>query len=144
MITKGDSGGQEVVINEECGINIYTLLYMSFPGGTRGKEPVCQCRRHKRYGFNPWVRKTPWRRKWQLTPVFLPGKSHGQKSLVGYSPWGCRVRHDLATKSYWIMRWCFLQIQGVKRMRSPADVTEIIRTLKLIQVSSGFSPWTFP
>ena len=39
--------------------------------------------------FDPWVRKTPWRKKWQPTPVFLPGKSHGQRSLVGYSPWGC-------------------------------------------------------
>ena len=38
-------------------------------------------------GFNPWVRKIPWRREWQPTPVFLPGKSHGQRSLVGYSPW---------------------------------------------------------
>ena len=39
-------------------------------------------------GFNPWVRKIPWRRQWQPTPVFLPGESHGQRSLVGYSPWG--------------------------------------------------------
>ena len=38
---------------------------------------------------NPWVGKTPWRREWQPTPVFLPGKSHGQRSLVDYSPWGC-------------------------------------------------------
>ena len=45
-----------------------------------------------------WVGKILWRRKWQSTPVFLPGKSHGQRSLVGYSPWGCKVRHDLATK----------------------------------------------
>ena len=49
--------------------------------------------------FNPWVRKIPWKRKWQPTPVFLPGKSHGQRGLVGYSLWGGRrVRHDLATK----------------------------------------------
>ena len=41
-------------------------------------------------GFNPWVRKIPWRRKWQPTPVFLPGKSHGQRSLEGYSLWGCK------------------------------------------------------
>ena len=41
-----------------------------------------------RPGFNPWVGKIPWRRKWQSTPVLLPGKSHGQRSLVGYSPWG--------------------------------------------------------
>ena len=39
-------------------------------------------------GFDPWVRKILWRRKWQPTPVLLPGKSHGWKSLVGYSPWG--------------------------------------------------------
>ena len=50
-----------------------------------GKEPACQCRR---CGFNPWVRKIPWRRKWQATPIFLPWKSHGQRSLAGYSPWG--------------------------------------------------------
>ena len=56
--------------------------------GTRGKESTCQCRRLKRYGSDPWVRKIPWRRKWQPAPVFLPGKSHGQRSLVGYSPWG--------------------------------------------------------
>ena len=39
--------------------------------------------------FNPWVRKIPWRRKWQLAPVCLPGKFHGPRSLVGHSPWGC-------------------------------------------------------
>ena len=42
-----------------------------------GKESTCQCQRHRRYGFNPWVGKIPWRRKWQPTPVFLPGKFHG-------------------------------------------------------------------
>jgi len=55
-----------------------------------GKESACQCRRHRRHRFNPWVRKISWRRKWQPTPVFLPGKSHGQRSLVGYSPWGLK------------------------------------------------------
>ena len=43
-----------------------------------------------RYEFNLWVRNIPWRRKWQLTPVFLPGKSNRQRSLAGYSPWGCK------------------------------------------------------
>ena len=51
-----------------------------------------------RCGFGPWDRKIPWRRNWQPTPVFLPGKSHGQRNLVGYSPWGCRVKHDLVRK----------------------------------------------
>ena len=44
----------------------------------------------RRPGFDPWVRKICWRRKWQLTPVFLPRKSHGWRSLVGYSPWDCK------------------------------------------------------
>ena len=59
---------------------------MGFPGDTSGKEPTCQCRRHKRCRCNPWVERIPWRREWKLTPVFLLGESHGQKSLVGYGP----------------------------------------------------------
>ena len=50
-----------------------------------GKESACQSRRCR---FDPWVEKSPWRRKWQPTPVFLPGKPHGQRNLAGYSPWG--------------------------------------------------------
>ena len=50
-----------------------------------GKEPTCQCRRCKRLGFSPWVGKIPWRRSWQPSPVSLPGESHGQRSLAGYS-----------------------------------------------------------
>ena len=49
-----------------------------FPGGASSKEPASQCSRYKRLGFSPWIRKIPWRRKWQPTPVFLPGESHGQ------------------------------------------------------------------
>ena len=50
------------------------------------KEPTCQCKRHRRHGFDPWVRKIPWRWAWQPTPAFLPGQSHGQRNLAGYSP----------------------------------------------------------
>ena len=56
---------------------------MGFPGGTSSKEPTCQCRRCKRHGFDPWVRKISCRKAWQPTPVFLPGESHGQRSLEG-------------------------------------------------------------
>ena len=59
-----------------------------FPGEAIGKEPAGQCRRNKRCRFNPWVGKIHWRRAWQPTSVFLPGESHGQRSLEGYSPWG--------------------------------------------------------
>ena len=66
------------------------------PWWLSGKKIHLQCRR---LGFNLWVRKIPWRRKWQPTPVFLPGKSHGQRNLAGYSPWGCkRVGQDWVTK----------------------------------------------
>ena len=67
-----------------------------FPWWLSGKESACQ---HRRCGLNPRVRKIPWRRVWQPTPVFLPGKSHGRRRQAGSSPWDCkRVRHDLATK----------------------------------------------
>ena len=60
------------------------------------KEFTCQYRRRKRRKFNSWVMKIPWSGKWQPTQVFLPEKSHGQRSLVDHSPWSCRVRHDWA------------------------------------------------
>ena len=57
-----------------------------------GKNSTCQ---NRRQGFDPWVGKIRWRRKWQPTPVFLPGKSHGQRSLVSYSPWSRKsFRHN--------------------------------------------------
>ena len=60
----------------------------SLPGS---KEPACQYRKCKRCGFNPWVGKILWRRALkEYAPVFLRGESHGQRSLVGYSPWGCK------------------------------------------------------
>ena len=63
----------------------FFLYLQSLPGGTSGKEPACQCRRCKRFGFDSWVGKIPWRRALQAPPVFLPGKFHGQKSLAGHS-----------------------------------------------------------
>ena len=60
------------------------------PGGASGEELTCKCRRHKRCRFDPWVGKIPWRRTRQPTPVFLPGEPRGQRSLVGYSPRGCK------------------------------------------------------
>ena len=64
---------------------------MGFPDGSDGKEFTCQWRKA---GFDLWVRKIPWRRKWQPTAVFLPGESHGQRRLVGFSP---RGRKEWAT-----------------------------------------------
>ena len=76
-----------------------------FPSGSVVKNPLAnQC---KRPGCDPWVGRFPWRKKWQLTPVLLPEKSHKQRSLAGYSLWGCkRVRHDLVTEQ----RQVFVQL----------------------------------
>ena len=63
------------------------LVAPIFPWWLNGKEFPCQCRSCR---FEPWVRKIPWRRKWHPPPVFLLGKSHGQRNLASYSPWGCK------------------------------------------------------
>ena len=66
---------------------LLSIVPGSLPWWLSGEESTCQCRKH---GFNPWIRKIPWGRKWQPTLVFLPGKSHGQRSLAGHSPWGLK------------------------------------------------------
>ena len=66
----------------------WSLCSVWLPRWLSGKESTCQCRRHE---FDPWVGKIPWRRKWQPTPVLLPGEFHGQVSLAGCSPRGHRV-----------------------------------------------------
>ena len=70
----------------------YPVIYLyqyglldGLPRWLNGKDSTCQCRRP---GFDSWVGKIPWRRESQPTPVFLPGESHGQRTLAGYSPWG--------------------------------------------------------
>ena len=86
-------------------LSIYTW---DFPGGASGKEPACQSRRCKRHGFDPWVKKIPWKRAEQPTPVFLLGKSHGQRSLAGCSPVGLqRVEHDWSVLACTYGKWSF-------------------------------------
>ena len=65
----------------------WMFIINGLPTWFSGVESACQC---MRCWFDPWVRKIPLRRKWQSTPVFLPGESHGQRSLAGYGPEGCR------------------------------------------------------
>ena len=77
-----------VLLNSKIKMNLVTPLPVTSPGRPRwlsGKESDCQCRRRE---FSSWSGKIPWRRAWQPTPVLLPGESHGQRSLAGYSPWG--------------------------------------------------------
>ena len=76
-----------IVLGEHC-LTLYMVLEAGFPGGSDSKESACN------EGDDPWVVKIPWKRKWQPTLVFLPGKSLGQRSLVGYSPKDRRVGYD--------------------------------------------------
>ena len=101
-------------------ISTHTLR-VGFPGGAGGKEPVSQCRRRKRCKFNPWVRKSPWRRAWQPTPVFLPGESHAHR----------RATIHRVTKSW--TRWSGLACTHTLRSASSAF---IFLALNLISSSS--------
>ena len=84
------------------------------------KKSACHCRRHKRRGFDPWIRKIPWRRKRQPTPVFLPGESHGHNSLAGYGPW--------VTKSQ-------TQLEQLSMHTSSVFISKV--RLKLVPTSNG-------
>ena len=100
--------------------------------GASGKEPTCQCRRWKRCRLDPWVGKIPWRRARQPTPVLLPGESHGQKSLVGCSPWGCRKANtteatELTCKRSTIILFWILKIpkldSAMSKREHPSSLT---------------------
>ena len=75
------------------------FTYMGFPTWLSSKESACQYSRHRRHEFSPWIKKIPWRRQCQPTPVFLPGKSHGQRGLVGYRAWGHKSQTWLTLRS---------------------------------------------
>ena len=91
-----------------------SLSREGFPGGASGKEPACKCKRCKTCGFDPWVRKIPWRRAGQPTPVFLSGEPHGQKSPVGYSPWGHKEGYDGSNLAHTLL---FLEVDRMNKKR---------------------------
>ena len=96
---------------------MWPFSFHQLPKWLNGKESAHQCRRHR---FYPWVRKIPWRRKWQSTPVFLPGKSHPQGRLEGSSmrqqragqDWACTNAHSVIAvqlvEETELSPWCML------------------------------------
>ena len=88
-----------------------------FPVVASQKEPVCQYRRHKKHGFDPWVWKIPWKRAWQPTPLFLPGESHGQRILAGYSPWGGKESDITEATQHTCMHTQDRNLQKIKLLR---------------------------
>ena len=89
-----------------------------------------------RPGFNPWVGKTPWRRKWQSALVLVPGKSHGQRSLVGYSPWG-RKESNTTERLHVQPR------QQIKRQRHYfVNKVHLVKAILFPVVMYGYESWT--
>ena len=123
----------------------YTYPKWGFPGGASGKEYTCQYRRRKRLGFNPWVRKIPWRRAWQPTPVFLPRESHGQKSLAGHSPWGRKESHNWSD----LTNGTFFNMQGRWSGKTHKIVCSVPQACLTLQPHGLWParllcPWDFP
>ena len=85
---------------------------VGLPWWLSSKKSAYKCRRLMRHGFNPWVGKIPWRRKWQPTLLFLPWKSHGQRSLASCNPWDCKESD--ATEQASIIYW---EHRGTKSFR---------------------------
>ena len=98
-----------------------------------GKESACRC---KRCRFNPWSRKIPWRSKWQPTPVFLPGKCHGQRSLAGHSPWA-RKESDtpLQLNSNNVGQWKIDILMGNPEVVWPHSMCSKIKSISTYRAS---------
>ena len=114
-------------INTYYSINTYFLsssvIYKDFPAGSDGKVSL----QRRRPGFEPWVWKIPWKRKWQSTPVLLPGKSHGQRSLVGYSLWGCKESDTTEQLHFLWFKQCpgLCKPNSCKQTSKAPDFTEL-------------------
>ena len=86
----------------------WLLVWRVFQVALVVQNPPASAGDVKRHGFEPWVGQISWRGRWQATPVFLPGESHGRRSLMGYSPWGCKesdmTEHMMCYLSAWTPR----------------------------------------
>ena len=121
--TKGSLSGERYQSIKKVAV-LWTAIHL--PRWLNGKDPTCRCRRR---GFNPWVRKIPWRRKWQPTPGFLPGESHGQRSLAGYSSWGHKsqdsTEHKLPSSII------FFKIRNAKLIEIPGNMGKLTVMFKI-------------
>ena len=109
-----------------------------------GKESTCQCRKCRWRMFDPWVGMIPWRRKWPPTLVFLPAKSHRQRSLVSCPVHGvCRVRHDWAHTQLCFR--CVVNL-GSHHFNLPSDPHEVARCPRLeLVITDRIAPgWRWP
>ena len=103
-----------------------------------GKEYTCLCRRCRQCRFGPWEGKIPWMRKWQPTPVLFPGKSHGQRSLTGYSPWGHR-ESDTTEQLNTQITWKF-SLKLTVAMEAKVKIAQSVMS-NFLQPYGLYSPW---
>ena len=96
-----DSSGKFKCKNKVSILINLSIYWCSLASLVAGTSRICL--QYERPGFNPRIRKIPWRREWQTTLVFLPGESHGQRSLVGYSPWGHK-ESDMTERLHFTLR----------------------------------------
>ena len=104
-------------------------MIQGLPWWLSGKESTCQGRRH---GFSPWIQKILWRRKWQPTSVFSPGKSHEQRSQAGYSPWGLKKSQTHLATEHTHTHTHFIQVSLM--VTSCKTIVQCCRILTLIQI----------
>ena len=130
---------------EEVHLEGLAGVYSAFLGLLRwlsGKESTSQWRGHRICEFDPWVGKIPLRRKWQPAPVFLPGKFHGQRSLVGRTPWGCKESDTTEWLSMHAYRYNPLNNE-LGHVNSPFWVSFIFLISKWKSLSWKDYPWIF-
>ena len=114
-----------------------------------GKESICQYRRCRRLRFDPWVGKVPWGRAWQATPLFLPGESHGWRSLAGYSLWGPK-ESDMVEWAHMheyqgacvFQRKLQVLISFPLNSLTHSSLTACVRAQSLSRVQLFATPWT--
>ena len=120
---------------------------MGFPGGSMVKSTLANAGDAKRREFQPWVGKIPWRRKWQPTPVFWLGKSHGERSQVGYSPRGRKeldMTEPMSTHTSCATSWNKQWINIIKSKGIAFHVPSVIYFQAWGTKSIGFSSWLLP
>ena len=112
-------------------------IILGFPGGSEGKQSACNA---GDLGSITWVGTIPWRRKWQSTPLFLPGESRGQRSLAGYSPWGHKksdTTEQLSTAPIFLLHFTPrpVQVPRSRRYILSEDLKLLLRRQRRTQIS---------
>ena len=115
------------LVTSQFRLGIIRWTHQDFLGGSVVKESAWQCWRCRRHKFSPWIRKSLWRRKWQPTPVFLPGEYYGQRSLVGYSSWGYKESERTEQLS---MHTCKMNSSSIIQLPSSQTITFMANCLR--------------